>query len=121
MISRNNIEVLLIGSSRSGKTTLVEQLAPRYSYAERVSCKWPILSDIVQSMRTALNQIRILEPAFEDMEIFHRAQTVLRPVLHEGRGLPPKVICAIKALWSNSAVRERVYKSDDDRVKHNTT
>ena len=122
MISRNKIEVLLIGSSPSGKTSLVEQLAPRYSYAERVSCRWAILNDIVESIRTALNQIQVLEPAFEDMDIFHHAQTVLRPVLHEGRGLPPEVACAIKALWSNSVFRERFYKSDDDdRPKHNTT
>ena len=70
---------------------------------------------------TALNQIQVLEPAFEDMDISHHAQTVLRPVLHEGRGLPPEVACAIKALWSNSVFRERFYKSDDDRLKHNTT
>ena len=121
MISRNNIEILLIGSSLIGKTALVEQLAPRYSYAERLSCRWAIQRDIVQSIRTFLNQIQVLEPAFEDMEIFHHAQTVLRPVLHEGRSLPPEVTCAIKALWSNSVVRERFYKSDDERLKHNTT
>ena len=120
-MSRNDIEVLLLGSSLSGKTTLLEQLAPSYSYEERVSWKWAILSGIIQSIRTALNQIQVLELAFEKLGSSHHAQTVLRPVLHEGRGLPPEITCAIKALWSDAVVREWFNESNDDHLKHNTT
>ena len=121
MISSNKIQVLLIGSSSSGKTALVEQLAPKYSYEQRVSCRWAILNDILQSIRTVLNQIQVQEPAFEDVEISHHAQTVVRSVLHEGRGLPPEITSAIKALWSKSTIRELLYKSDGDHLKHNRT
>ena len=79
-----------------------------YSQDERHFFKPIILDNIIRSMRSILEAMAVFDISVENSVAAHHLQVILmqgQQFVHQD-GLPPDVFAAVKALWSDTGVRE---------------
>ena len=106
-----NTKVLLLGSSESGKSTLLKSMKlwfeGDFTEEERHSFKEAIFSNVVLSMKTLLDAMENREMELDCMEHEQHAGVIWsQAILKECENLPEAVHTAIRVLWSDSGVRE---------------
>lgn len=100
---------LLLGTSRSGKTTLLRSmkllLEGAYCPDELESFKEIIFSNVTKSMRCILEDMERLQVPLVDQRAEYHVQTIfMQPPQMEMESLPPEVTDAIRALLKDSYV-----------------
>ena len=108
-LATTKAKVLILGSSKAGKSTLVESMRlweRTYSSCERESAKEIIFSILVTTMRGILEEMDSRGMSLEtDANQFHIAIISRQPDFMAFDALPPQVTSAIAALWRDSGVR----------------
>lgn len=115
------LRVLILGTSESGKSTLVKSiLASQGYYTDDVRriCKPNICNNIVESMRSIITAMKILpleDAEIETSDIFEgHCRTVLESdFLSDDDLLSPRITFAITELWKHPRIKKVLERSDE--------
>lgn len=126
MLQRNEIKILLVGASGSGKSTILAQLrlinGVDYSREERESSKKITLATTLQAMQTILEAMESLEIDLENAENERHVKTILQqPATIVGEFLSVDFAYAIKALWKDTGLQECYRRSREYQLDSNTS
>ena len=115
--SANPAKVLLLGSSCSGKSTILKSIAQAcedcWTPEARLSFKEIIFSNTVQSMQVILEAMESLEMPLEDSRNEYHVQTIfMQPAQNEEDYLDVEVCIAIEGLWMDSGVKAAFERSN---------
>ena len=116
-------KVLLLGTSESGKSTLMKSLKllheGPWTTSERISFAEIVFNNVIQSMRVILEAMDELEIPLEiSQNQEHVATIFMQPHCLEQNTLSPDVTEAIRSLWQDAGVvtcfqRSREYQLSD--------
>jgi guanine nucleotide-binding protein G(i) subunit alpha len=101
--------ILILGSSESGKSTLLKALTfqeRQYSLDERLCFREIIWINVVQGTRIVLEAMEVLELSLEDASNEYHAQTIFMQPIDYNDCPPPEVIRAIQILWRDAGFQE---------------
>lgn len=107
---RNNIKLLILGSSESGKSTLLKGMKlytdGGYTREERVSFSDIIWSNTVQSIRVIVDAMEFLGIPLQYETNEYHIQTIFMQPAQIDDNLPPEVGTAVIKLWADAGVQE---------------
>ncbi|MCJ1434227.1 guanine nucleotide-binding protein subunit alpha [Xylographa pallens] len=114
-----NGKTLILGSSESGKSTLLKSLMlhteATYTLGERASFKEIIFSNTIQSMRVILEAMESLGIALGNQMNEYHVQTIfMQPAQLEE--LDTKIVDAIESLYMDSGVRECLKRAREYQI-----
>ncbi|KAJ3016330.1 guanine nucleotide-binding protein subunit alpha [Thoreauomyces humboldtii] len=120
---RNEVKMLLLGAGESGKSTILKQMKlihdNGYSNEERETFREIVFSNTVQSMRTILEAMTVMNvPLGNPANETHRGVIMELPHQIEAEAFPAEVTAAVKTLWVDEGVqacfaRSREYQLND--------
>ena len=107
---RNEIKLLILGSSESGKSTLLKGMRRYtegdYNREESISFSEIIWSNIVQSFRVILEFMEALEIPLQYLTNQYTVETIFMQPAQIEDNFPPEVAMAVTKLWDDAGVKE---------------
>ncbi|KAL3099414.1 hypothetical protein niasHS_002869 [Heterodera schachtii] len=109
------VKLLLLGAGECGKSTILKQMRILHDHGftdeEREKQKSAVYNNTVLAMATLLHGMQRLNIPFHNPRIENEAMIVMEVVNHgkESEPLSDEVAHAIKTLWTDRNIREKVY------------